>query len=168
MDAKRLLPLLDAALRAERDGFGFYSQALSGSDDSGAKDVFAHLAEEERRHFEALQKEYRSILDGSGWDSGISLGDRWSPDGAGRIFSASFRERIGEKHLEMSALSIGILLEKNSESLYRQAAAEEPDPEIRGFLTELADWEAGHYRTLLAEDELLRDAYWNENRFSPI
>jgi rubrerythrin len=168
MDEKRLLPLLEAALRTERDGFSFYTSAAARSADAGAKEAFSHLAEEERKHFDALQTEYRAILDGSGWDPTVALAGRSSSEEAGPIFSESFRRRIAGKHLEMSVLSIGILLEKNAEAFYRSAAAEEPDPAIRGFLLELAEWEAGHYRMLTREDEALRDAYWNESRFSPL
>ncbi len=164
----RLLPLLEAALRAERDGFEFYSLAAERSDDAGAKDVFSHLADEERRHFDALQKEYRSILDGAGWDANVILGERWEPARAGRIFSDGFRERIEGRHLEMSALSIGILLEKDAEALYRKAADGERDPAIQAFLRELAEWEGEHYEMLAGEDEYLRDLYWSENRFSPL
>jgi len=168
MNLERLLPRLEGALRAERDGFTFYTTAAEQSEDPAAKEVFGHLADEERRHFEALQLEYRQLLEGSAWDGSVTLGERWTPPEAGGIFSADFRRRIAGRHLEMSALSIGILLEKDAEAFYRAAAAEETDAQIRAFLLELADWEAGHLQMLMREDELLRDEYWNENRFSPL
>jgi len=168
MDANRLLPLLEGALRAERDGFQFYTLAAERSEDAGARDLFSHLAVEEQKHFDALQREYRSILTGSGWDPSVLLGERWRPTSAGGIFSEDFRRRIEGKHLEMSALSIGILLERNAEAFYREAADNETDPTVRGFLGELADWESGHYEMLVREDADLREAYWSENRFSPL
>ena len=167
MGDDRRQQVLLGALRAERDGHQFYLTASSQSEDRGAKELFEQLAGEERRHLDALRKEYRSLLDGAGWDPSIDLGDRWSPPASG-IFSEDFRRRIGEAHFEMSALSIGILLEKNAEAFYRKAAEEETDPAARRFLGELADWERGHYEMLLREDEALRDDYWNANRFSPL
>ncbi len=168
MDEQRLVAVLEDALRAERDGFEFYTMAAERSDDPGAKDVFAHLAEEEGRHFDALQKEYRSILDGSGWDATVVLGERWSPEGSGGIFSEDFRRRITGRHLEMSALSIGVLLERNAYEFYVASAKRVDDESVRRFLEELAEWENGHYQLLLREDAGLRDAYWDENRFSPL
>jgi rubrerythrin len=168
MNLERLLPRLEGALRAERDGYAFYASAAQRSEDPGAKEVFGHLAAEERRHFEALQAEYRALLEGATWDGSVSLGERWAPPEGGGIFSPDFRRRIAGQHLEMSALSIGILLEKSAEAFYRDAAAEETDARIRSFLLELAEWEAGHLRMLMREDEELRNAYWNENRFSPL
>jgi len=168
MDERQLTVILEEALRAERDGFEFYRLAGERSEDPGAREVFAHLAMEERRHFDALQKEYRSIQEGTGWDSGVALGERWSPDGASQIFSEGFRRRIGERHLEMSALSIGILLERTAYEFYASSAEKADDGPVRRFLRELADWEDGHYQLLLREDDALRDEYWEENRFAPL
>jgi len=168
MSDKRLLEVLKKALRAERDGLEFYGAAAARTDDEGAREVFGHLAEEEKRHFAALQREYRALLDGAGWDASVILGTPWTPSIASSIFSERFRERIGERHLEMSALSIGILLERDAERFYRTAAESERDDAIRGFLLELAEWEAGHLRMLSREDEALRDAYWHASRFAPL
>ena len=168
MDERRLTVILENALRAERDGFEFYTLAAQQSDDSGARDVFTHLAEEERLHFDALQKEYRSILDGTGWDPSVVLGERWLTDGTASIFSADFRRRIRGRHVEMSALSIGILLEKTAYEFYAASAERADDETASRFLRELADWENGHYQLLLREDDALRDAYWSENRFVPL
>ena len=66
------------------------------------------------------------------------------------------------------ALAIGILLEKNAHAFYQASAKREEDEVIRGFFRELAERENGHYHLLLHEDEALRDAYWSENRFSPL
>jgi rubrerythrin len=168
MDERGLVVILEEALRAERDGFEFYTLAGERSDDPGARDVFAHLAEEERRHFDALQKEYRSILEGTGWDPNVVLGERWLPEASAAIFSEGFRHRIGGRHLEMAALSIGILLEKTAYEFYAASAEKADDVEARRFLRELAEWENGHYQLLLREDDALRDSYWDENRFAPL
>jgi rubrerythrin len=168
MDDQRLLSLLEVALRTERDGYQFYTLAADRSEDAGAREAFGHLAEEERRHYAALQSEYKSILDGAGWDRTISLGARWSPEEGSPIFTPSFRTRIAERHFEMSALSIGILLEKNAHAFYAEKAKREEEGAVRDLFLELADWENGHYQMLLREDEMLRDAYWSENRFSPL
>jgi len=168
MDEKQLATILEDALRAERDGFQFYTLAAQESDDAGACDVFSHLADEERRHFDGLQREYRSILQGAGWDPEVVLGERWLPEGAAPIFSEGFRCRIAGRHFEMSALSIGILLEKNAYEFYVASAERAEDERVSEFFRELAEWENGHYQLLLREDDALRDAYWSENRFVPL
>jgi rubrerythrin len=168
MKDKQLLSLLEDALSAERDGHQFYTMAAEQTADPGARGSFARLAEEERRHFEVLRKEYRSILEGRRVDSAADLGERWIPERAGAIFSDEFRQRIRGKHLEMSALSIGILLEKNAYEFYATQAERAEDESVRRLFRELAEWENGHYQLLLREDEALRETYWNQNRFTPL
>jgi rubrerythrin len=68
----------------------------------------------------------------------------------------------------MSALSIGVLLEKSAYEFYAHSAKDAEDDRVRAFFDELAEWENGHYQLLLREDDALRDAYWEENRFVPL
>ena len=68
----------------------------------------------------------------------------------------------------MAALSIGILLEKQAFEFYTRQAEAAEDESVREFFRELTNWEDGHYRMLLREDEALKDEYWSENRFEPL
>jgi rubrerythrin len=168
MDEKRLVPLLEEALSAERDGYQFYTMAAERAEDPGARETFSRLAAEEGRHFEALQKEYRSLIEGRGWDPSVGFGERWMPERVSGIFSEEFRRRIRGRHLEMSALSIGLLLEKAAQSFYAAQAEQAEDGSVERFFRELAEWESGHYQLLLQQDESLKEAYWSENRFAPL
>ncbi|MBE0635815.1 hypothetical protein IH601_07460 [Candidatus Bipolaricaulota bacterium] len=76
--------------------------------------------------------------------------------------------RIRGQHLEMAALSIGILLEKQSYEFYSHQAAASDDEAVREFFIKLAAWEEGHLQMLLREDEALKEEYWSENRFEPL
>jgi len=60
-----LLTSLRQAMLSERDGVQFYSMAAKQAEDSGAVALFEQLANEEMSHFNALQKEYQSVLDTS-------------------------------------------------------------------------------------------------------
>jgi rubrerythrin len=162
-----LAGVLRDAMEAERDGFTFYAMAAERSEDSGARETFTRLADEERKHYEALQDGYRSLLEGASWDPSLSLTAGRGPKAEG-IFSEDFVRRIGGKHLEMSALSIGILLEKNAYEFYSRQADTAEDEAVAGFFRELAEWENTHYRLLLREDEAIKEEYWNENRFAPL
>lgn len=168
MAANDLLVALQKAMLAERDGVQFYSMAAKQSEDSAAADFFERLAGEEKRHFSALQTEYQSVLTTGSWDSSTAWDASEMPDHAGTIFSADFERRIQGQHLEMAALSIGILLEKQSFEFYTQQADLASDANVKAFFRELAHWEDGHYQMLLKEDEALKEAYWNENRFAPL
>ncbi|MBU1050095.1 ferritin family protein [Candidatus Bipolaricaulota bacterium] len=168
MTANILLTSLRQAMLSERDGVSFYSMAAGQAEDRGAIDLFERLADEERRHFSALQKEYQSILDTGSWDPNTAWGSPWSPQDAGALFSADFARRIQGRHMEMAALSIGLLLEKQSFEFYTQQAKAADDANVKAFFQELASWEDGHYQMLLKQDEALKDEYWIENRFAPL
>ena len=163
-----LLVSLRQAMLSERDGVQFYSMAAKQAEDSGAVDLFEHLANEEMSHFNALQREYQSVLDTGAWDPNTAWDTPWAPGKAGHIFSEDFTRRIRGRHLEMAALSIGILLEKQSFEFYTQQAEIAEDANVKAFFHELALWEEGHYQMLLKEDEALKEEYWSENRFAPL
>jgi len=162
-----LTRILRDAMEAERDGFTFYTMAAERSEDPGARKTFARLAEEEQAHYEALQSGYRSLAEGGSWSPSGGLLGHQEPQ-ASSIFSEDFVRRIGGKHLEMSALSIGILLEKNAYEFYSRQAEEADDEAVASFFRELAAWEETHYRLLLRQDEALKEEYWSENRFAPL
>jgi len=162
-----LTSILRDAMEAERDGFTFYTMAAERSEDPGARETFARLADEERAHYEALQTGYRSLAEGGDWSPTTELPEHEEPQASG-IFSEDFVRRIEGKHLEMTALSIGILLEKNAYEFYSRQADEADDEAIAAFFRELAAWEETHYRLLLRQDEALKEEYWNENRFAPL
>jgi len=168
MDRDTLLPKLDQAMRAERDGYEFYSSAAARSQDPGARTMFTRLADDERQHFIALQERARVIASGGEWVSGTLEQDAWDPASAAELFSPDFRERIALHHVEMSALSIGILLEKRSVEFYSQREQEAEDPEVRRFFHDLVVWETAHHEALLALDDQMKTEYWEANRFSPL
>jgi len=168
MHGTELAGALRDAMQAERDGYSFYSMAADRSEDPGARDTFTRLAAEEKKHYEMLQSGYRALLQGEPWKpSSIRSGTDHERQ-AGGIFSERFVRRIAGKHLEMSALSIGILLEKNAVAFYSREAEAANDKAVATFFRELADWENEHYQLLLRQDESLKEAYWNENRFAPL
>lgn len=168
MAVNPLLGVLQQAMLSERDGYQFYVMAARQADDAGATDVFTHLAEEEMAHYKALQDTYRSLLDTGEWNAELAWGDPELASEPGGIFSADFVRRIRGKHLEMAALSIGILLEKQSFEFYSKQSAASDDASVREFFAKLAAWENSHYQMLLREDEALKEEYWSENRFEPL
>lgn len=168
MAANDLLVALQRAMLAERDGVQFYLMAAKQAEDRGASDLFERLASEEKHHFNALQTAYQSVLNTGTWDPNMAWGAPWTPDNAEHIFSNDFQRRIQGRHLEMAALSIGILLEKQSFEFYSQQADLATDADVKAFFRELAHWEDGHYQMLLKQDEALKEDYWSENRFAPL
>jgi rubrerythrin len=88
-------------------------------------------------------------------------------DAESPIFSRDFKGRLGGRHFEMSALSIGLKLEQDSFRYYEKMSNEVVDDGLKSFFKNLSAWEKDHYDALHQEIEYLEDDYFQENRFSP-
>ena len=166
-EKKRIADGLKEAIQAEIDGFHFYMMAARSTEDPKGREVFESLAEDEKEHVRFLSLQYDAFMDKGVADPAVTLGKRASLQGASPIFSDSFRQRITGAHFEMSALSIGISLELSAVNFYKDQAAQSNDPIVQKFYTELADWESGHYKALLQQQESLKEDYWAGGGFSP-
>ncbi len=164
---RKLLEALRRAIAAEYEGYGFYQMAARSTEDPLGRQVFEGLAGEELEHAAYLKAQHRSLGETGKVDGGVALGKPHVVKPGSPIFSPALRERIGEAHFEMSALGVGVHLEENAMAFYRTLAAETTDPAVRKFLLELAEWEAGHHRALLEQQQALQQAYWERNGFAP-
>lgn len=158
---------LRKAMRTETDGYHFYSMAAKNIQDPKGREAFDTLAQEELAHLRFLKTQYQAYTDTGGADKSATLGARKDLSGDNPIFSADFKSRIKDAHFEMSALSIAILLELNSERYYREQAEATDDQDAKAFFQELADWESGHYHALLQQQESLKEDYWAAGGFAP-
>jgi rubrerythrin len=155
------------AMKSEVEGREMYKIAADRTDDEKAREVFTYLSEEENKHFEALEKMYHSALKGEEIEIPdiprlVRFDDLESP-----IFSKDFKNRIGDRHFEMTALSIALRLEHDSSEFYRKMAEETDDAKLKSFFEKLAAWENEHYEALNHEIQFLEDEYYEKNNFSP-
>ncbi|MBI5489844.1 MAG: ferritin family protein [Deltaproteobacteria bacterium] len=164
---KSLLEALTKAIDSEYEGYGFYLMASKATEDALGREVFGRLAQEEQAHAAFLKAQHRSIAQTGNVDSRATLGNPYAVAGGSPIFSPELRGRIGDAHFEMSALGVGIHLEQNAMEFYAREALTAPDAAVRAFFRELAEWEAGHYRALLAQQEELQEDYRTRNGFEP-
>ncbi len=164
MEQKGLLSILHQAMEIEVTGREFYLVTAAHTDDPQGKEAFLRLAREEEAHFRALQESYDAIAGGRVF--------RWDPpDVTASVFAPFFAhalpERAAKMNFEISALSIGVMLEKNSFEFYARMAIEVNDPQAQAMFRDLEEWEKTHYRNLLQQMELLKRDSWTLNRFAP-
>lgn len=164
---KRMAEAVLAAMRAEVEGRHFYLMAARTTEDEQGRGVFEQLAEEELAHHEFLKRHYKALVETGRPDEGARLGSRADLSGSSPIFSPALRARIADAHFEMTALSVGIQLELQAQTFYREQAKQASDGTVRAFFEELADWESGHYNALLAQQDSLKEDYWSASGFSP-
>lgn len=156
-----------SAMQAENEGQHFYLMAAQTTRDPKGREVFERLAKEEQDHFTFLRAQYESVLRTGRPDVNLKLGPRTDLMGPSPIFSPALRDRIKDAHYEMTALAVGIQLERSAQEHYKAQSDKAADPTIRSFFAELADWEAGHYHALLAQQEELKEDYWAGAGFAP-
>jgi len=156
------------ALQTELNGIQFYKMAAEKTEDEKGKKVFKILSNDEIKHFDILQKNYSSLIESDNWAASISLGESSVFEGESPIFSEELKFRIKEKHFEVSALSIGALLESNSIDFYRKMKESVDDPKAKKLFSELQEWEEGHLEAITKQLDLIKEEYWAEQHFTPL
>jgi rubrerythrin len=164
-----LLEVVKNAIRVENDGYQFYRVAEEKTKDPKGKEVFSSLAKDETNHMQILKSLYQNVKEKGEYkfDEHQDMKHILETTSESPIFSKEFRERVQQAQFEMTALSIGILLEKNSIEFYKKAAKESEDKEVRMLFDYLADWEGEHLRALVQQQKFLQEDYWTEARFYP-
>jgi rubrerythrin len=153
MDLKNVL---QTAMKSEVEGRELYNMASERTADKKAKKVFKMLADEEQKHFDNLMEMAKAYeaddITEPDLPSPASFEDAESP-----IFTREFKEKVSD--FDMSALSIGIKLELESEKFYKDAAAEASQKEVKDLFIRLADWERGHYEFLQKQISFFESYY---------
>jgi len=162
-----ILKGLQTALETEMNGIEFYRIAAEKTADTKAKGIFQTLANDEALHFIELKKQHDALLKTGKWDPAIELGKPSEFKGASPIFSDDFKSRIKDRHFEMSALSIGALLETNSIDFYRQMKDTSKDPNAKRFFAELQSWEEKHLDAIVKQLDLVKEEFWQNAHWSP-
>ncbi len=136
------MDVFDYAMKMELDGKAFYEKGADSTDNPQIKKIFRTLAEEEHRHFNIFKK----MKAGEKADS-----SDLAPKGTTVLTVKNvFQEMVdaGKKSLEGDTTrdlwKEAIEIERKSEKLYRDAAAEEKDEKRREMLNLIADEEKNH------------------------
>ena len=167
MDKDKAIEGLKVALQTELNGIEFYRTAAEKTDDAKGKRAFQILAEDEMKHYNALQQQYKSIIEANKWQN-LDLGKASAFEGESPIFSREIKERVKGRHFEVTALSIGALLEKNSIDFYRKMKEKSDDPAAKELFGQLEQWETIHLQAITRQLDLIKEDYWNEQRFTPL
>lgn len=165
----RLLEIVKNAIRVENDGYQFYRLAEEKTTDPKGKEVFSSLAKDETNHMQILKSLYQRVKEEKEFkfDEVRDMKHILETTSESPVFSEEFKERLKQSQFEMSALSIGILLEKDAIEFYKKSAQEAEEQDIKMLFNYLAEWEGEHLRALVNQQKLLQEDYWTEARFYP-
>ena len=160
------LDILKEAILLERRGHAFYHQVAVGTANQAIKDFFETMAEEEGRHVEILETQFRAYDQTQAFEKlaaqandGTSLADM--------VLTPELMEQIGAAGYEAAAISAAILMEEKAVALYTQRAEAAQDAEERNLFQWLASWEQGHLRFLVQLDKEIRQSIWQDSGFWP-
>jgi rubrerythrin len=164
----KTIELLKQAILVEQNGYHHYMTASAITTDKKACRVFKDLAKDEGFHRKILLDGIASFSQSKKWNIADIKGKRpVSASGESPIFSLEFSKRIKDKHYEMSALSIGILLEQNSIDFYTKMKNKTKDIKLKSLLGFLVSWEKIHLEALVKQQKLFLAGYWEQSRFYP-
>jgi rubrerythrin len=167
MEQSKAIQGLLTALQTELNGIEFYRIAAEKTEDEKGKKAFQMLADDELKHFNAIQQQYKSLVEESKWTS-VDLGKISIFEGESPIFTDDLKNRVQGKHFEVTALSIGAQLEANSIDFYRKMKEQSNDPTAREMYTQLQKWEEAHLNAITRQLDIIKEDYWNDQRFSPL
>ena len=167
MNDSKAITGLKTALQTELNGIEFYRMAAEKTEDAKGKQAFKTLADDEQKHFNALQQQYSALIENNGWQH-VDLGKMAEFAGESPIFSKELKERIKEKHFEVTALSIGALLETNSIEFYRKMKESSDDPTAKEMYAKLQQWEEKHLEAITKQLDIIKEEYWAEQGFTPL
>lgn len=168
MDREKALKGMKIALQAELNGIEFYRIAAEKTEDKKGKEVFQMLAQDEEKHYNELKRQYQNLIKDDQWLVSPELAKAPVFTDENPIFSEELKNRIQDKPFEMSALSIGALLETNSIDFYRKMKEEADDPLARELFENLQKWEEKHFEAITKQLNLLKEEYWADAHFTPL
>ncbi|MFO8031968.1 MAG: ferritin family protein [Desulfohalobiaceae bacterium] len=140
---------LQTAIKGEIEGRELYKAAAEKTGDKKAKDVFQMLASEEDSHYQTLLQMAKDYTEGTEVSVPKLEGPARFEDAESPIFTREFKEKVTD--FDMTALSIGVKLELESERFYREMAEKAKDKEVKDLFARLADWEHEHYEYLQSQ-----------------
>lgn len=163
-----ILQGLKIAIEAELIGHAFYQNAAKSTTDPMGKETFLRMAEEEMAHFQYLRHQYKAILETGKYDLSKTLLVKHYRHADNPVFSQEIKNRLRDSHFEVSALTIGMKLELDAMNYYRSCAQKAEEEAVKRFYTELAEWEQDHYLAFERALEMLKEDYFQANRFVPM
>lgn len=157
VNVNRDLQALSQALKLEQEGREFYLRAAEETANEKGRAMFLSLADDERMHLEAVERQVQAIQREGTY---VELPSLEVPDIDLdlKLFPPErqeVKERIGVSPNELEALHAALEIEMRAHSLYRTAAKETKDEVGNRMYRWLADAEMTHFNLLMSNYESL-------------
>ena len=141
---------LRIAIATERSGLEFYTRAARVTKDPRGREVFLHLAEEEKHHLSTLEQRYQKLL-----DQDPQLESRptflFFKGAANGLFSQGANDLMAQGINDREAYKIGIRCERGSHRFFKRYGERFEDSEGKQVFLEFAEEERDHLEMLIRE-----------------
>ncbi|MDH7500148.1 MAG: ferritin family protein [candidate division NC10 bacterium] len=141
---------LQKAILMEREGKKFYQDLANRTQNSQGKSMFEFLVKDEQSHIDKLQAEVDSLRGGGCLDPASF--EREDRPRHRESFFARAKEEILPKlkgdFTDLDAVKIALDMENKGYAFYEKAAAQSPDPMVRGIFQYLMGQEKQHRELL--------------------
>jgi rubrerythrin len=157
------LQILKTAIINEMEGEHFYRLAAANNGDEQARQAFLYLAAEEGKHQRWLREMAGKLAAGNPLAFNAGSLDETPHQ---NIFDR-FRPGTETGSLAVSAMHVGLLLEKASVDYYREAASLTSLAVTRQLYEKLTNWELAHLEYFEKAYDDLKKEWWQRQGFSP-
>ena len=148
---------IKTAIEMEENGIDFYNKAEEKTSYPLAKKMFLSLAEDEKKHLNALSK---IIIDLKFSDFKRFFGEkpRQKIENIFRKVKNEIQERIAVNPDELESLRIGMDMELGSVEFYQKALEKSKDNDQKAFLRRLVEEEKEHFQLLQNTHSYLKNS----------
>lgn len=147
----KVLDALNWGISSEIKSYVFYMEAAKKAETKDFKDTLLKLAGEEKEHYQVLERQHHHLITSEQW---VTYNDILGQNGLPEI-----DETMAERHKELidrvhnapsmrEVLDIALLLEKEANQMFTQAAKDATDPEQQKSFEFLARFELGHVKLI--------------------
>jgi len=166
MSEKEVLDIIKKAILLEHRGRSLYRAAAAETRSEGVKELFDTLAEEEKNHIETLNRQYKSVSKGGGFEVGnLSAAGK---SGDSEVLSGKIVSAISAAGYEAAVIAAALEFEKKAVDFYSKQAEAAGSENEKKLFRWLADWEKGHMAMLARIDKDLMESIWYDNSFWPL
>ncbi|MEQ1728360.1 MAG: transcriptional repressor [Vicinamibacterales bacterium] len=145
---------LRIAVATERSGLEFYARAAAFANDPRGREIFRHLAEDEKEHLSTLERRYAELI---ATDPTLEARPTFLFfKGAAQGIFAEGAEKLRNGVDDLQALLIGIRCERDSHKFFKKYGDRFEDSEGKQIFLEFAEEEREHRDMLIKEYRALQ------------
>jgi len=166
MTNEKTLDIIKGAILLEHRGKALYESVAQKTDIEAVKELFDMLAEEENKHIEILNSQFKLVNKGKKFDvSGLSDNDQTT---AKEVLSGKISKGISGAGYEAAVIAAALDFEKKAVEYYGNRKTAASSTEEKQLFDWLTKWETGHMTMLADIDKDLKEQIWYDNNFWPL